>query len=245
MYGPEIKITGLMVQGKSISLVRPSANFVDIALAFEGKSCPYLLSFEPTRQRWLAHGKVLHRAPSLDQEYTEIKSFAGFRSRFRLEEREPEAALIDQAELVVLLKDDTSLALQSLAPRLKERDGNYIELYWGEATEFAFELPDGVDPEEVVGGLQRKDVLNYKNNLIKYNRKFGDSWDVSIPTTLELLNYIAGNEPWPEDFTILAGSSQIIEDWQCGEGSFGILTTIYAHFSLMLLLLKTRLKNPL
>jgi hypothetical protein len=60
------------------------------------------------------HGKILHQAPNREQQYTEGRVFHGFKSRFRIEEREPEIAFIDQMELVVLLTDGKTIQLQRI-----------------------------------------------------------------------------------------------------------------------------------
>ena len=80
-------------------------------MSAEEGSCPYLLSQGAEGSDWIDHGKILHAAPSQDREYTDVRNFSGFRARFRIEEREPEAAFINRAELTVVLKDGRTMSL--------------------------------------------------------------------------------------------------------------------------------------
>jgi hypothetical protein len=150
VYGPEISVSALVVDGQRIDLLRRSSNFIDVAVSPEGGSCPFLLTWDRTDGDWIDHGKVLHRAPDPAREYTEARVFPGFQARFRLEEREPEVALIDQAELLVTLRSGATLALATDHPRLAARDRDYLQLMWGEAVEFAFTLPEGIAEQDVV-----------------------------------------------------------------------------------------------
>ena len=70
-----------------------------------------------------------------------MRTFDGFKHRFRLEEREPEMAFIDQAELIAVLKTGHTLTLAADNPKLRTRDGQYLRLLWGDAVEINFSLP--------------------------------------------------------------------------------------------------------
>jgi hypothetical protein len=148
-YGPTLSINGVRISGKLITLDQNAENF--IGLTFSGKegSCPYLVSWDGKLQDWVNHGKVLHKGQGKPHEYSETKTFEGFRARFRLEEREPEIAYIDHAELVVALKNGETLALKPDQAKLAARDGNYLELMWGDGAELVFALPQGVAEEDV------------------------------------------------------------------------------------------------
>jgi hypothetical protein len=150
VFGPALTVTGILVDGKRIEFAQRSANFVDVTFSGEIGSCPYLSSYDSADGDWTNHGKVLHRAIGKPREETESRSFAGFRSRFRLEEREPEVAHIDHAALHVMLASGEMLQLDADHPGLAARDGDYVQLFWGEAIEFAFKLPDGTSSKDVV-----------------------------------------------------------------------------------------------
>ena len=123
-YGPEINVTGFLVNSTGVDLnQRPSANFGDLAVTRETGSCPFLMSWDAERQEWIDHGKVLDKAPRPDLQYSEVKVFPGFQSRFRIEEREPEIASIDEAELTIVLRNGERRRLRADHAKLAALDG--------------------------------------------------------------------------------------------------------------------------
>ena len=150
LFGPELSIIGLTIDGRRIELEQRSANFSDLVITIEGLSCPYLLSWDAANRTWVEHGKVLDKAPSRAREYSELKSFTGFKSRFRIEEREPEIAFIRDVNLVAILNDHVALTLKpKRVVTAAEREGEYLSLYWGEAADFEFELPPDIAEDQV------------------------------------------------------------------------------------------------
>jgi hypothetical protein len=148
VFGPELKVAGLVVDGNAIKFGEKSQNFMDIAFSGGGGSCPYLLSWDNERADWTQHGKVLHEANDISREETETITLPGFVSRFRVEEREPEVATIDNAEIALSLKDGRPITLRpDTAPSVKA--GRQL-LFWGDAQELEFSLPSGVAPADVV-----------------------------------------------------------------------------------------------
>ena len=109
VYGPEVAIGGISINGERVDLQNRSANYMEMTMSAEEGSCPYPLSQGAEGSDWIDHGKILHAAPSQDREYTDVRNFSGFRARFRIEEREPEAAFINRAELTVVLKDGRTI----------------------------------------------------------------------------------------------------------------------------------------
>jgi hypothetical protein len=150
LFGAALTLSGIVVDDRRVDLAQRSANFFDLTLSSETGSCPYLLSLDDAERDWTNHGKVLHRAIGKPREETESRTFEGWRARFRLEEREPELARIDSAALHVTLATGATLLLEADHPDLTARDGRYVELFWGEAVDFGFELPAGVRAGEVV-----------------------------------------------------------------------------------------------
>jgi hypothetical protein len=139
-----------MVDGKRVALAPADSNDLDLTISSGSGSCPYLLSWEADARDWAEHGKVLHKGKGKELEYSETGKFEGFRARFRLEEREPEIAYIDQAELAISLTNGETLVLKPDNNKLAASDSDYAKLYWGDAIEFSFALPEAVAAEEVV-----------------------------------------------------------------------------------------------
>lgn len=151
LFGPELSIAGLTVNGKLIDLEQRSANFSDLVMSSEALSCPYLLSWDAANRTWVEHGKVLDKAPNQTREYSEPKWFPGFRSRFRVEEREPEIAFIKEVELVATLNNGMTITLKpTKVVTAAEREGDYLSLYWGQAADFDFMLPPNITEEQIV-----------------------------------------------------------------------------------------------
>jgi hypothetical protein len=115
----------------------------------ESGSCPHLLS-QAEDGDWIDYGKVLHKAPNKENEYTDLRTFEGFKHRFRVEEREPEMAFIDQIQLVAVLKTGDTLALVADNPKLRTRDGDYLRFLWGDTIDINFFLPADIREEDVV-----------------------------------------------------------------------------------------------
>jgi hypothetical protein len=150
VYGREIAIGGFRINDIRVNLPNRSANFMELTWSLEAGSCPYLLSWDSRSEGWADHGKVLHKAPNKEREYTETKMFPGFKQRFRLEEREPEIAFIDEVALSIALKSGETFTLKPANARLAARDGDYLQLYWGDAVDIKFVLPDGIAADDVV-----------------------------------------------------------------------------------------------
>jgi hypothetical protein len=149
VYGSEVAIGGFSVNGSRVDLAKRSANFMEVTMSSEEGSCPYLLSWDEYKNDWIDHGKILDKAPSSDRQYTEVKVFSGFRGRFRLEEREPEIAFIDQAALTIVLNSGEIMSLKPTNSKLAEPDGDVVRIPWSDAIEIVFPQPAGVSADEV------------------------------------------------------------------------------------------------
>jgi hypothetical protein len=149
VYGPEIRPTGLQIDGHKIEFVRRTSNLLDLTASAEAGSCPYLLSWSNVDREWMEHGKVLDEGLGAEREYTETVTFSGFRSHFRLEEREAEIASIDRAVLVVTLSDGRAMTLAPGAPRLAAQDGDRLQLLWGDTLDLSFTLPATIATSDV------------------------------------------------------------------------------------------------
>jgi hypothetical protein len=146
-FGPQLNVSGIIVDGRAIKLSPQSTNLMDVSFSPGLGSCPYLLSWDGQRMQWAEYGKVLHPADEQAHEGVQSVVLPGFVSRFRLEEREPELTTLDRAELVLSLRDGEQVTAQPIGT-----DGRSMfpsHLFWDEAQEFAFALPRGVSPDDV------------------------------------------------------------------------------------------------
>jgi hypothetical protein len=181
VYGPEFAIKGAVVNGAPVEFgARHAANAIDLTVSSPVGSCPYLVSFDEKDHEWVEHGKVLHNAPAKDQEYIETRNFEGLRTRFRIEEREPELAHLSQVALVLTLDNGEVLKLSPAYGLRGDHNLAAVELRWGESIEINFALPDNVRAASVV--QSRFELAGYyerysrlQAQLTSENASFGKS----------------------------------------------------------------------
>ena len=148
-FGPELRVSGLVVDGRQIVFDQASRNFLKLTSSAEEGSCPYLYAWDDKRDAWVRHGKVIHEASSKDKEETQTIAFPGFRSKFRLAEEELEVSFIDHVKLEIELKDGTGMTLKPNLEAMAEQDARYATIKAGDRIEFSFALPPTVKPEDV------------------------------------------------------------------------------------------------
>jgi hypothetical protein len=147
VYGPEVEVEGVAIDGRMVDLSSKLANFVDVSFGTGAGSCPHLLSWSDQDQVWINYGKVLHEANNASLAMSQHISFPGFVSRFRLEEREPEISVLKTAELILTLAG---------GKEIKAVPVNYHEnefprfLFWEDEQELAFALPAEIAKEDVI-----------------------------------------------------------------------------------------------
>lgn len=149
IYGPEIALKGISVDGQPILFDRAAYNFLNLTAGDEGGSCPFLYSWDGNRQKWVLHRKVIHKADHISKKTSDQISFDGFVGRFRLTEWELELAYVDHAELAVALKNGRKITLRPSLGVLAEIDGIEARIYSGQRLEFEFKLPKHVAVEQV------------------------------------------------------------------------------------------------
>jgi hypothetical protein len=149
-YGPEIRVAGVRADGIDIEFAPRSANFIEVVAAYEAGSCPYLLTWDGVDREWVEQGKILHDARGVQRMGTQLVTFTNFQSRFRLEEREPERVSLDEVGLELTLRNGRLEFLPASLPALAKRDETYLQLFWGDAVEFVFTLPRGIDESDIV-----------------------------------------------------------------------------------------------
>lgn len=150
IFGPEVAVAGLSLNGQRLDLAKYSANFIDLAVTYQEGSCPYLVSRGPLERDWVENGKVLHNASGKRNEQNETRVFKGFRTHFRLEEREPEVAMINKVELSLVLRNGRTSILRPHDQKLQAQDQEYVMLDWGQGLDIQFDIPDNVTEQEVV-----------------------------------------------------------------------------------------------
>jgi hypothetical protein len=146
-YGREYMIDGFMADNQQVSFSGKVANFLNLTVASESGSCPYLLA--NVNGSWETFGKVLHRSNSQKLEAEQTITYPGFVNLFRLEEREREFAHIDAASVEYVLKDGSMIEVRSTDPRLFVRDQRYLDLSWGDSFDLFFSEPKDIDLQDV------------------------------------------------------------------------------------------------
>ncbi len=149
VYGPEIVVKGLNVDGERINLNKRASNLLALTTDCECGSCPYVYYWDRKQDRWRRRGKVIHTANRLAAEGSETVSFEGLVSKFRIAEEEAELALINHARLVLELDDSQKLAIAPTRPDLMAKDGRYMKVFMGQAADVTFDLPEGLDASRV------------------------------------------------------------------------------------------------
>ena len=164
-YGPTLSIGAIEVNATRVDLEsRIGTNFIDLTVTAEVGSCPYLLSRQESSQDWISHGKILHRALGRDHRYTEARTFPGLRTHFRLEEREPEIATIEDISLIVTRQDGTAATLRPRPVGSASVVSGRFELLWGDAAEFEF-----VPPENAASGAIVESRLEVTGYYLRYS----------------------------------------------------------------------------
>ncbi len=149
VYGTEITMNGLMVDGARVLLQETSTNFLELTAGEGYGSCPYLYAFDATSRRWINYGKVIHEADAPSKELTEEVRLERLSTRFQIAEEELEVSQLDQVSLVLDLKKGQTMRLDPGQPALIAADKRYLEVAAGKAVEIAFQLPPGIRDVDV------------------------------------------------------------------------------------------------
>jgi hypothetical protein len=141
IYGPALEVTGVIANGKTVSLTERSRNFLSLTVSSEEGSCPFLYAWNPDTKDWTWYGKVIHRAKFKQREMTQQIVLTRFATRFRLSEQELELSHIDYVALTVEIQGGDRHTLKPTMAALSEIDENYVRIPAGTAIEVEFELP--------------------------------------------------------------------------------------------------------
>lgn len=221
---PAYSIGGLESSRGKFSFERTRPLRFSFAAALEGGSCPYLMTKSGTSEAtsWVDHGKILHAATSRLLKTTQIERISGAPRFLRIEEREPEEAVIDMVKLKVSYEDgSTAIFFPDLKP-LRHVDGDELHIRWGEALEFSFPVSDSPDRRspksselEFVGYYERFDFTLLSGTPVPPRR---DAAPGPITRVSNMTPYVAeprkqkcglgvrGTETWPPLSRRLPGS---------------------------------------
>lgn len=165
VWGPEIAITGIKVNGEAAMLETSAANYLALVTSSGEGSCPYLYVWNDDAQRWRNQGKIIHKAAGPANEMAEVREFDGLVSRFQIIEQEAELAFINSAALELEFVDGSLKTVPLNHQFAKDTDNLYQELYFGNVLELAFNLPSDIDPAK---------VKRSRLKVTGYYRRYGD-----------------------------------------------------------------------
>ncbi len=183
VYGPEVLLKGIEVNGERLDLEGQSSNFVSLTTGDDGGSCPYLHVWSSELNDYINTGKMLDKANGVGLEQSDQRRFEGFKSRFRIHEREPELAHIDQASLMIELKNGKQQILKPDVEDLAKLDQKRLKLGYGEYVDLRFALP---------AGTKEKEVAHSTITLTGYYERYGELFNMSkLTRPLDLLVKVA------------------------------------------------------
>ena len=97
-FGPEIAVKGVSVNGIRVDLERGPASFIELVTRTRAAPAPTCWRGTARNASWTTTVRSCTAPTAGKSEYTETITIAGFVPRFRIEEREPEVALLDHVE---------------------------------------------------------------------------------------------------------------------------------------------------
>jgi len=148
-YGAALRLAGLVVNDKPIVFDQASRNFMKLSAFSPVGSCPYLYSWHDGLKTWVHHGKVIHAARGKEKQMTELRTFDGFRAKFRIAEEELEVSYIDSVALEIELQDGGGMTLLPNFDSIIAKDGRYAVIKAGDEIEFSFTLPPPFSASDV------------------------------------------------------------------------------------------------
>jgi hypothetical protein len=164
VFGPELALQGITVDGARVSLTEESANYLELTASSGGGSCPFLYAFDETAQDWINHGKVIDQANAESKRMTQEVKLAKPAFRFRLAEQELEMSMIDRAALILKMKSGSSRVVEADDALMAQADGRERIILSGQAAEFSFRMPADV---------QMADIEETYLSITGYYRRYG------------------------------------------------------------------------
>lgn len=150
IYGPELQISGLVVDGERVNLEDASANYLELTAGEGYGSCPFLYYWQAERREWIKYGKVIDDANTPEKARSELVHLTLPATRLRIAENELEVAYIDAVALELKLTRGQSVILKSDVGALNAVDRDYVILDAHQYVDVDFKLPFGVRPEDIL-----------------------------------------------------------------------------------------------
>jgi hypothetical protein len=149
-YGPAIVLKGISISGQTLRFDRPLGNFLEIAAGQPVGSCPYVFSYDDHDQEWVRRGKIIDNASAPEKEMTQRVGQDGLVTRYKIREEEPEIAFVHKVRLELALADGRAITLRPRNRLRPESADHYDKIKYGAEREYAFDLPVGVNPADVL-----------------------------------------------------------------------------------------------
>jgi hypothetical protein len=150
-YGPELKVSGLQLNGTRMTLEGRSANFLNMTAEQRAGSCPILYTYNASSDTWDRVGKILHDARGSIKESTHIITFGGVHSKFKLAEEELEISFIRDVKLRLELIDGSQVEILPTTDRVQSWRNKPLRM--GDELELSFLVPEGIQREQVVRSM--------------------------------------------------------------------------------------------
>lgn len=148
-WGTEIRVAGVQIDNQILTLEGGASNFLAVTTSCACGSCPYLYAWDRRRREWASTGKIIDKAKGEDLQMSEIRTFPGLVTRFKLVEHEAELAKIDQVDLEIELRSGKKVRLKPQLKQLQNVDRSYIDLAMGDSLEMRFRLPESLAKSKV------------------------------------------------------------------------------------------------
>ena len=180
VYGPELKVSGMRVDGERAVFEGRSANFLNMTAEQRAGSCPILYVKDAASSDWLRIGKVLHEARTQSRRMTQRVVLTGLRTSFRLAEEELETAFIEDIALVIVRYDGSRIAL--VPPSGFAADSGPKILTMSDYLDISFELP----PE-----INAKDIVRTELSVTGYYTRYADDLLLTARSATPILRKLA------------------------------------------------------
>ncbi len=150
LYGPSLRLEAVEINsgGDLVRHFDPTRLNITPEGELVGGSCPYIYSYNSATARWMNQGTILVGKSAKAKESMDETPLRSFDGRLLIRERDPEESFIDLVQIRAKLADGSSIILRAKDLRLRNADGNYLQLRQNQQMEIAFEIPVGFVAEK-------------------------------------------------------------------------------------------------